>query len=207
MTNIKRIINKLLYPQIKQRGSNNSIEISDSAFLRKVRIKIYGSNNTITVKNNVYLHNVYIRIGFPDTPINNCKIIIEENTGFNSGDIQLGESNSSLTVGKNCMFSFGIEITCTDTHSIFDMNGNLINKGESIEIGSNAWVCKNAVIMKNSKIPDNCIVAQNCIVTGKFYKENCVLAGIPAKVVKENIYWKNLRPENFLKQESQITKL
>ena len=194
----KYFISKLIYPRIKQKGDNNNIEISNNSYLRKSRIYIYGSHNTIIIKDRTYLHNVNIKIGFPDCPINNCKIIIDKDTSFNSANIQLGESGSSVLIGENCMFSFGIEITCTDTHSITDTEGNLINKGESIEIGSNVWIGKNAIILKNTKIPNNCIIAQNSIVTNKFYKDSCILAGIPAKIVKEDILWSRKRPQQYI---------
>ena len=96
------------------------------------------------------------------------------------------------------MFSFDVEIACTDTHAITDLEGNLINIGKRIEIGSHVWICKEVKILKNTKIPNNCIVAQNSIVTKKFDKENCVIAGNPAKVVKENINWSRTRPEKFI---------
>ena len=83
---------------------------------------------------------------------------------------------------------------------IFDEQGNLINKGESIIVGNNVWVCKNVIFMKNTKVPNGCIVAQGSIVTRKFDKENCVAAGNPAKLVKENISWNKIRP-NVLSKE------
>ena len=97
------------------------------------------------------------------------------------------------------MFSFNIEITCTDTHSVLDMEDNIINKGENIIIGNHVWVGKEAKILKNTKIADNCIVAQNSIVTKKFDTNNAVIAGNPAKIVKENITWSNIRPNNYKK--------
>ena len=182
---------------IKEKGGKNNINISPKAYLRKVRIKIYGQNNTLIIEDNAYLHNVYIRVGFPDCHINNCIIKIGNNTSFNSADIQLGESESSLIIGNDCMFSFNVEITCTDTHSIFDNENNLLNTGKEIIIGSHVWVCKNTLILKNTKIPDNCIVAQGAAVTKKFEIPNAVIAGNPARIVKQNINWSRIRPEKF----------
>lgn len=177
------------------KGCENKLNIAKSAYLRKSKIKIYGNNNLVEIDENCYLHNFYLRIGFPDTPINDCVVKIGSSTTFNSCDIQLGESSSSLLIGNDCMFSFDVEIACTDTHAITDLDGNLLNLGKSIEIGTHVWVCKEVKILKNTKIPNNCIVAQNSIVTKKFDKENCVIAGNPAKVVKEKINWHRKRTE------------
>lgn len=179
------------------KGYKNKLNISKTAYLRKSKIKIYGNNNLVEIDENCYLHNVYLRIGFLDTPINDCVVKIGNGTSFNSCDMQLGESSSSLLIGEGCMFSFDVEIACTDTHAITDFDDNLINVGREIQIGSNVWVCKEVKILKNTKIPDNCIVAQNSIVTKNFDKENCVIAGNPAKIVKENIKWHRPRTEKL----------
>lgn len=197
LSKLRLKLSKLGIYNIKDYGKNNKVEIHKPIFFRKSKIKIYGNNNKIVIKENAYLHNVTIRIGFPDCPINNCNITIGSRTGFNSADIQLGESGSFLTIGDDCMFSFNVEIACTDTHSITDLDGNLLNVGKSIEIGSHVWGCKEIKILKNTKIPDNCIIAQNSIVTKKFEKQNCVIAGNPARVVKENTNWHRERPERY----------
>ena len=192
---LKRFINKLIPDDIKISGKNNNIKISQSSYRRKFSLKIYGNNNTVEIGDNSYLHNVKIRIGFPDCPIENCLVKIGAKTSFNSAEIQLGESESSIIIGDNCMFSFNIEITCTDTHSVLDLEGNLLNRGENITIGNHVWVGKEAKILKNTSISDNCIVAQNSIVTKKFDTKNAVIAGNPAKIVKENINWVKTRPQ------------
>ena len=195
---IKKLIQKYInLVNIKNNGYNNSIEISDNVHLRKVRIKIHGNNNKIIIKKNAYLHNVHIRVGFRDSKINNTTIEIGENTSFNSADFQLGEDGSTITIGDDCMFSFNIEIACSDTHSITDLQGNLLNKGKSITIGSHVWVCKDVKIMKNTCVPPNSVIAQGSIVTGRFHEKNSIIAGIPAKIVKKDINWLRQRPNEY----------
>ena len=102
------------------------------------------------------------------------------------------------------MISFNVEISCTDTHSIMDMEGNLTNIGEKIEIGSNVWICKDAVILKNSKVLSNSIVAQRSVVAKKFDEENVVIAGNPAKIVKREVKWCTKRPQQVLNLEQTV---
>lgn len=52
--------------------------------------------------------------------------------------------------------------------------------GENVMIGNNARICKGVTI------GDNCIVGANAVVT-KSVPANCIVAGNPAKIVKENI--------------------
>ncbi len=196
--NFKKEINKIFYkPKIYTEGKNNIIDIADNASSRRFKTEIYGNNNKIQFDNGSYVHNSHFRIGFSDANANNCSVYIGQNTGINSLDLHIGESESCVTIGNDCMISYDVQLVCTDTHSITDMDNNLLNRGKFIEIGSHVWICKEVKIMKNTKIPNGCIVAQGSTVTKQFEKENCIIAGNPAKIVKENIIWHRTRPENF----------
>ena len=202
--NLKLLLSKYFEPKVKDYGCNNNVFVSKKAYLRKAKFNIYGNNNKIAVEDYAYLHNITITIGFPDCPIDNCLIYIGKQTSCNSLTMQMGESDSEIKIGENCMISFNVEISCTDTHCITDMNDNLTNVGKKIEIGSNVWICKNVTILKNSKIPSNSIVAQGSIVTKKFDKENVAIAGNPATIVKEGIKWNRKRPQQFINMSKNV---
>lgn len=196
---IKNVINHIFYrPKIKG-AKGNKINIPWSASLRRVKIEIYGNNNTVEIGENVYLHNSCIKIGFKSHHISNATVKIGKNSGFNSLIIEMGESNSIVEIGEDCMFSYDIEIYCTDQHSIFDENNNILNIAQSVIIGNHVWAAKEVRIMKNTKVPDGCVIGQRSMVTRKFDKPNCVIAGNPAKIVKENIHWTKDRPDLFIK--------
>lgn len=198
---IKKFLKKfLLKPKIKVCGENNDISVSKSAYLRKVRININGNNNKVLISDGVYLHNTKIEIGLADCPINNCLVSIGQKTSANGLYICLGESDSEVCIGDNCMISFEVELSCTDTHSITDLEGNLINKGHFIRIGSRVWLCKRTTFLKDTEVKDDCVVAQNSVVTKCFDKPNCIIAGYPAKVVKEGVKWSSKRPETTLNE-------
>jgi acetyltransferase-like isoleucine patch superfamily enzyme len=59
----------------------------------------------------------------------------------------------------------------------------LFSKG-AVEIGDNVWIGEGVVILPGVKIGENCIVGANSVVTKSFSK-NKVIAGIPAKMIKE----------------------
>ena len=197
--NIKDFIRTNFPLKVVSKGENNSVFYPKSLLKRKSSVKIYGNNNKVVIKDNCYLHNFHLIIGFPDCPANNCYVEIGEHTSFNGTTIQIGENNSRVIIGSNCMFSFDIELNCTDSHSVLDANENLLNRGKFIEIGNKVWICKNATIMKNTKIPDNSIVSQNSVVTREFTESGIVIAGCPARQVKSGIHWKFDRPNKYVK--------
>lgn len=59
----------------------------------------------------------------------------------------------------------------------------LMSKGEVI-IGNNVWIGDKATILAGVHIGNNVIVAANAVVT-KDVPSNCLVAGVPAKIVKK----------------------
>lgn len=53
-----------------------------------------------------------------------------------------------------------------------------------VSIGDNVWVGENVVILSGTTIGNGCIIGANSVVTGIF-EDNCILAGVPAKVIKK----------------------
>lgn len=52
------------------------------------------------------------------------------------------------------------------------------------------WVCSEASILKNAYLPDGSVLAYKSILTKKITdKSGKLFAGIPAKVIKEDINW------------------
>lgn len=60
---------------------------------------------------------------------------------------------------------------------------DLTSKGP-IEIGNNVWLGDKVAVLGGVKIGDNVIVGANSVVT-RSIPSNCVVAGIPAKIIKE----------------------
>lgn len=58
----------------------------------------------------------------------------------------------------------------------------LVSKGE-VKIGNNVWIGDKATILAGVHIGNNVIVAANAVVT-KDVPDNCLVAGVPAKIIK-----------------------
>lgn len=102
--------------------------------------------------------------------------------------------------GAFSRLSWNIEMWCSDLHSIYDFDGNVLNVGKEIIIGDNVWIGKDVHIAKNSRILNNSVVGWCSNVVGNFGEENVIIAGNPAKIVKRNIIWKK-ESVNSLKKD------
>lgn len=199
-------------------GENNTVRIKvedvDKFVNQKgLLIAVFGKNNIINIGKVFYPSNdtigltgLTINIGNPPEDTidpgvtryaNNCRIDIGNNIIFCGARLFLQDDNSSISIGDDCMFSWGIDVWCTDVHTVTDLDGNPLNFGKSIEIGRHVWVGKDVKVGKNTKISDDSIIGWGSIVTKKFEETNVVLAGNPAKIVKRDINWNFRDLQNY----------
>ncbi len=190
-------------------SDGNIVEIDS---LPNTMIKYYGSDSEIIVKGDINSYNVkHARISVG----HNSKIIIGENfrvrfeiqidaradntsicfgKNVNIGEINIlggDEPNLSLSIGDDFLNSLGCYIRLADGHTIIDMRTNeVINIPKSgITIGDHVWVGYDVIILKDSSIPSNSVVGAGSLIANHFYEENSIIAGVPARIIRNEISW------------------
>lgn len=96
---------------------------------------------------------------------------------------------NSITIGDDCAIASEVLIQDTDFHPILDEIGKEKPVSKPIVIGNKVWICAKSIILKGVTIGDGAIIAAGAVVT-KDVPARCVVAGNPAKVVRENVIWK-----------------
>ena len=130
----------------------------------------------------------------------NCKVNIGDNCTIGALEILLDTPNTIINIGNDCVIGHGVSVRSGDGHTIYDISSKLIinNPNKEIVIGNHVWIGRQVSILKNAEIPSNTIIGMGSIVTKKFVTENCIIAGIPAKVVKEGVNW-DMKPTYMYK--------
>jgi len=64
-------------------------------------------------------------------------------------------------------------------------------------IDDRVWNGEHVSFLKGSKISADSVVGSHAVVTKKFEQPNCVIAGFPAKIAKENIKWDRRIPTEY----------
>ena len=149
------------------RGKGHRLVIEDDCQLFNLRIKIIGENN---------------------------EVHIGKRSSLDGGNIISGGKSIHISIGEDCMFSEGLDIWSTDTHSI-TKSGVLQNPPKSIEIGNHVWVGKDVAILKGVTIGDNAVVGMRSIVT-KDIKPGTLNVGSPSKEIQSGIDWSRINPDN-----------
>jgi acetyltransferase-like isoleucine patch superfamily enzyme len=118
------------------------------------------------------------------------RIQLGNNTTIGSASIFAGESKTSIDIGQDCMISRQVKMNTSDFHSILEADTNKrINPPGNIFIGNHVWVGNEVIIRKDSKVSDNTVIGIRSFVNKQFSEPNIILAGVPARKLKENITW------------------
>jgi len=114
----------------------------------------------------------------------------------NNGKLTIGQgaSNVNLTIMCAKDISIGNGVRIGRNVSIRDYNGvhviinNSYKNVAPVHIGNHCWLCTGCTIMPGVNIGEGSVVAANAVVT-KNVPPHTLVAGNPAKVLKENIEW------------------
>lgn len=82
--------------------------------------------------------------------------------------------NDKARIGANCRLHACVNIGASG------------GKPEAPTIGDNAYIGPGALIFGNITLGNNVTIAANATVNKSFEQNNILLAGVPAKIVKEN---------------------
>lgn len=121
-----------------------------------------------------------------------AKIVIGNNVGISGATIY---ARKGIYIGDNTAIGGNCKILDNDFHPIEaeerikllkdPHGGNTIESipSKEIYIGRNCFIGCNTIILKGTKLGDNCVVGAGAVVSGDF-RDNCVIAGNPAKIIK-----------------------
>jgi acetyltransferase-like isoleucine patch superfamily enzyme len=93
------------------------------------------------------------------------------------------QGDKGIFIGDDTIFAPGVKIISAN-HDVKDFAKQV--DARPIRIGKNCWLSANAVILPGVELGDNVVVGAGAVVT-KSFPSNVVLAGVPAKVIREII--------------------
>lgn len=111
-------------------------------------------------------------------------------------------NNGSIVLQTDILISNGVKLMTDDCHTIISMHEKkrLNPYGGATLVKQHVWIGVQVTIMGNSITGNDCVVGERSFVRNIDTQSNNIVAGIPAKVVKEQITWdsKDLPPNSEL---------
>lgn len=171
-------------------GDHNVIEIQDGCHLQGVKFYLRGSHHHLSIGANCRF-NLGGVLWMEDR---HGKLCIGDASTFEDVHLAVTEPNSSIAVGRDCMFAYGIEVRSGDSHSIIDDGTHKrINYAKDVVIGNHVWVAAHAIILKGVHLHDNTIVATGAVVSKPFQEGGILVGGNPARELKIGVNWSRKR--------------
>ena len=166
-------------------GKNHRIEIEDGAEISGLVLNVAGDGNILRIgTGTTFSTGSFIWLLF-----SNNTVEIGAKTVFYGGCIWTAGDDTLISIGSDCMIAGGADIRCGDGHPIYDLvTGKKLNTATHIKIGNKVWLAKEVSILKNVTIGSGTVVGANSLVT-RDAPENAIVAGCPAKVIREGIRW------------------
>lgn len=194
--------NKIIAPEnlyncfVQFLGEGNELIIDNDANLKNCSFEMR-SNGKVVIKKNVSFHGT-IRVGY------GCTMEIGSNTSStNPVYVTIAES-TKLIIGEDCMFATNNQIRTDDAHAIYDIQtGKRINPSKDIVVGNHVWIGHSAALFGGTKLGDGSVVGAFSMVN-KAFPNNCIIAGTPAKIIRENVFWKRPLLLNQYYQENEL---
>lgn len=115
-----------------------------------------------------------------------------------SDSLKMNSEPYLISIGNHVRINSGVELITHDggvwvlRDYLTDKDAPKIDLFDDISIGNNVHIGTNAIIMPGVRIGNNCIIGCSAVVT-KNVPDNCVVAGIPAKIIEsiDEYYEKN----------------
>ena len=91
-------------------------------------------------------------------------------------------TDAKIVVGKNTWIANGVAII-TANHDLEDLDTQ--SDAADVVLGEECWIGSNAVILPGVTLGKHTVVGAGAVVTKSFEDGWCVLAGVPAKKIKD----------------------
>lgn len=122
----------------------------------------------------------------------NGEILLQARTG--KAMIEIGQGNwfsnnvtvvacIEISIGKNCLIGDGVTIFDADFHGLSKETRRAGGAVAPVHIRDDVWIGSKAMVLKGVTVGSGAVVAPMSVVT-KDVPDNCVVAGIPAKVIR-----------------------
>jgi acetyltransferase-like isoleucine patch superfamily enzyme len=111
-------------------------------------------------------------------------LVVGDNVGLGA-NAHFGCSGG-VEIGSNTIFGGKTDLIA-ENHVFSDLSMPVSKQGLSrkgIKIGKDCWIGTRVIILDGTVIGNHCVVAAGSVVTGKTFPDNCIIGGVPAKIIK-----------------------
>lgn len=209
-----KLILKSENSKLKINGNNNIIKFcyNIKKFPSNLNLKISGNNNYVEIHKTQFVNcnidiahndNKFILAEQNKQPLGSANIYLGNGGKIEIGkDCELGNHNllivvngdyknkHKLIIGDNVHIGYEAIIRTSDGQCLIDPETGIpTDEPQDVVISDNVWIMSRCIILKGTHLQEGSAVAANSLVNKKFTDKNILIAGSPAKIIKDNIIW------------------
>jgi hypothetical protein len=144
----------------------------------------------------------------------NATVFLDQNCSMTAGELYCGaesrivlhgpviatrsaivdaRNGGSVVADSDQLWAANVYIATDDMHRLEDRTtGERINPyGAHIRLGGHVWLGRDVVITGHSDVGDGAVVGHGGLVRGQKVPAHTAVAGVPARVVREDIAWRH----------------
>lgn len=188
---------------IKIEGNNSKIEIELPVKFTNANLRMYRGNSFFSIKST---KNKVANVNFNVS--DGSSLIIGKDSEIGNGDLRIickdnFNTPHKVVIGDGVHIARDVLIRMSDGQCLINPETKEpLNEPQDIIIGDNVWIMSRCMVIKGARIPKGSAVAPYSFVNKEFNTESVLLAGIPAKIKKENIKW---LPKNYREYMEEIS--
>lgn len=192
--------------QVVDHGSNNRLIVPAGAKVvsKSSRLEFFGNGATVVLPSfiklasaTIALHGEGGELRFGADVHFTGRIVIKDSGRVSLGNRTtceglyiLAQEGEGVHVGDDCMISFNVQARTSDAHGIYERSsGARINQPASVHVAHHVWVGSGAMLSKGTRIGQSSIVGANSFLSTQSYPAHSIIAGNPARVLREGIIW------------------
>lgn len=165
----------------------------DKTISDNITIYFRGEHNVLTIEKDVAVIHLQILFGSYGSCSIGARTELLGDNFFVSG--------AKLVIGRDCLFAANVTLRTHDGHHIFDLfTKKGINVPQDIVIGNQVWIAYGATLLGGARIGNGSVIGAGSITSSEF-GDHTVIAGRPAKIIRENICWSKDSEEKCNHQE------
>lgn len=196
---INKIFKRIFWRHINRLPSRPIYNRLRTRAIKKFYKNTHIGKNVLVQKNFFAPLSINLTIGYKTVIKSNfCLYYDPKSEKINSHNVSIGSNcdilgggtfdcSGNIVVGNNVHMGRNVKIFTHD-HILTDRHKNINDTNiivEDVKIGDDVVIFDDVVILKGAEIPSGSVVGIRAVVNGKFVEENKVLAGIPAKIIKD----------------------
>ncbi len=172
-----------IYPEVNVRNIDGKLTVSRRLVLGGGKgLASYKKSDFLLYRNSISsIDDFKLRTGFQVVLHRDARLTL--GTGAAGYNLRI-DCYGEIRVGEGVQIAPDVVIRDSDNHRVSGQR----TVAAPICIGNHVWIGMNSIVLKGVRVGDGAVIGAGAVVTHDV-PDRCLVAGVPARVIRENVEW------------------